>query len=320
MRVSNSRLKTYRRCPNQYRYKYVMGLRPRGRKVQLERGSWLHELLMVHCDGEDWRERHSVLTKRFNNLFEEEREQLGDLPRDCSRLMRGYLRTYEKTDRRRYVTIDTEMDEIVTLRNGLKLHMIIDRIVWDKVLKGMWIWDYKSRKNFEDADNIILDPQGTLYYDGLSELGGYEPILGFVMDEIRTKPPAIPDVLKSGQLSKRKNIDTDVWTYMSAIRRHGLDPRDYSAILRLIASRQKERFYRRVALPKDPPVVRTLRREALQTARVIRTADERGHYPRTFDKSCAWMCDYRDLCIAELMGGDISSMVKMNFTSDKEQE
>jgi len=319
MRVSQSRLKTFRRCPKQYDFKYVMGLRRKERKIQLERGTWLHELLMVHCDGEDWRERHSLLTKRFNNFFEEEREQLGDLPRECSRIMRSYLRTYERADRR-YVTIDSEMDEIVTLKNGLRLHMIIDRVVWDKKLEGMWIWDYKTRKSFEDEDNIILDPQGTLYYDGLNTLGGYEPILGFVIDEIRTKAPAIPALLQSGELSKRKNIDTDVWTYMATIRRHGLDPTNYAAILRLIAARQKGRFFRRVALPKDPPVVRTLRREALQTARTIREAEAKAAFPRTFDKSCAWMCDYRDLCIADLMGGDISSMIKMNYTSDKEQE
>lgn len=319
MRVSNSRLKTYRRCPNQFRYKYVLGLRPKKKGVQLERGTWIHELLMVHYDGEDWRERHSFLTKRFNNLFEEEREHLGDLPRECSRIMRSYLRTYERADRR-YVTVDSEMDEIVTLRNGLQLHMVIDRIAWDRELKGMWIWDHKTRKNFEEQDNIILDPQGGLYFDGLRELGGYEPILGFVVNEIRTKAPAVPQVLKSGELSKRKNIDTDVYTYMAAIRKHGLNPANYSNILRLIAARQKDRFFRRVALPKDPPVVRTLRREALQTAKIIRGATEQGAFPRTFDRSCAWGCDYRDICIAELMGGDISSMVKMNFTSDREQE
>lgn len=319
MRVSQSRLKTYRRCPKQYDFKYVRGLRPKRKSVQLERGSWIHELLMVHYDSEDWRERHSLLTKRFNNLFEEEREQLGDLPRECSRIMRSYLRTYERADRR-YVTIDSEMDEIVRLPNGLQLHMIIDRVVWDKKLKGMWIWDHKTRKNFEDADNIILDPQGTLYYDGLDVMGGYEPLLGFVINEIRTKAPAVPALLKSGELSKRKNIDTDVWTYMSAIRRHDLDPANYTAILRLIATRGKDRFFRRVALPKDPPLVRALRREALQTAMAIRTAEKREHFPRTFDRSCSWGCDYRDLCIAELMGGDISSMIKMDFKSDKEQE
>lgn len=319
MRISNSRIKVYRRCPNQYRYKYRMGLRSKRKGLQLERGSWMHELLMVHYDGEDWRDRHRLLTKRFNNLFEEEREHLGDLPRECSRIMRSYVRTYERTDKR-FVVVDSELDEIVRLKNGLDLHMIIDLVVWDKKYKGMWIWDHKTRGSFLDQDNIILDPQGTLYYDGLSEMGGYEPILGFIVNEIRTKAPAIPQVLKSGQLSKRKNIDTDVWTYMSAIRRHGLNPADYADILRLIAARQKGRFFNRVAIPKDPPVVRTLRREALQTARAIRLADEQGSYPRTYDWSCARYCDYRDLCIAELMGGDISSMIKMNFTSDKEQE
>jgi hypothetical protein len=319
VRVSNSRLKVYRRCPKQYDFKYMMGLRRKKRSVQLERGSWIHELLMVHCDGEDWRERHSLLTKQFNNLFEEEREGLGDLPRECARIMRSYLRTYERTDRR-YVTVDSEMDEIVRLPNGLDLHMIIDRIAWDRQLKGNWIWDYKTRKSFEDQDNLLLDPQGGLYIDGLRALRGYEPILGFVVDEIRTKAPAVPGVLKSGELSKRKNIDTDTYTYMAAIRRHGLDPTNYAGILRLIAARQKDRFFRRVAIPKDPPLVRSLRREALQSARAIERSVQRQEFPRTFDRSCAWGCDYRDICIADLMGGDISSMVKMGFTSDKEQE
>jgi RecB family exonuclease len=319
VRVSNSRIKVYRRCPKQYEFKYEMGLRRKKRSVQLERGSWIHELLMVHCDGEDWRERHSDLTKKFYNLFEEEREDLGDLPRECARIMRSYVRYYS-ADPKRYVTIDSEMDEIVTLPNGLQLHMIIDRIAWDRRLKGNWVWDYKTRKNFEDQDNLLLDPQGGLYIDGLRALRGYEPILGFVIDEIRTKPPAVPKLTKTGRLEKRKNIDTDTYTYMAAIRKHGLNPNDYRDMLNSIAARQKDKFFRRVAMPKDPPLTKALRREALQTARTIEEAIEKGRFPRTFDRSCAWGCDYRDICIADLMGGDISSMVKMNFTSDKEQE
>lgn len=318
MRISNSRAKTYRRCPKQYEFKYVMGLRPKRKKDHLERGSWLHELLMVHYDGEDWRERHDFLTKRFYNLFEEEREELGDLPRECSRIMRSYLRTYERTDRR-FVTVDSELDEIVTLRNGLKLHMIIDLIVWDRKMRGLWIWDHKTRKNFEEFDNIVLDPQGGLYYDGLETMG-YEHLLGFVMNEIRTKAPTVPKMTQRGHLSKAKNIDTDTYTYMAAIRKHGLNPSDYSDILAIIAARQKDKFFRRTALPKDPPVTRTLRREALMTAGDIRRAEDTKHFPRTFDKSCRWSCDYRDLCIAQLKGGDISSMIRMNFKSDKEQE
>lgn len=293
-----------------------MNLRSRGKKRPLEMGSWLHKLLMVHCDGHDWREEHLRLTKKFKNLFEEEREELGNLPSDCGRIMRAYLRTYA-TDHKRYETVDTEMDEIVTLPSGLELNIIVDRVVWDRKLKGLWVWDYKSRKSFEDADNILLDPQGTRYFDGL-EIMGYGPLLGFVMDEIRTKAPTVPDVLvKSGGLSKNKSIDTDVWTYMAEIHRLDLDPSEYSDILELIAAKQKDRFFRRTAIPKDPPVVKTMRRELIQSANEIRNAQRKNAFPRTPDKSCSWMCDYRDICIAQLYGGDIGPMIGQNFTTSR---
>jgi hypothetical protein len=34
-------MKTFRRCPKQYEFKYVYGLRPKLKKLQLEKGSWV---------------------------------------------------------------------------------------------------------------------------------------------------------------------------------------------------------------------------------------------------------------------------------------
>src|SRR5262245_55170128 len=123
MRISNAKVKTWRRCPNKYRYKYVMGLEPRARKVELERGSWVHALLQAHYNGEDWRELHRELTQQFNNLFEELREDMGDLPGECARIMKAYL-MYWKEEDQQYAVVDTELDEIVTLPNGLQFHVI----------------------------------------------------------------------------------------------------------------------------------------------------------------------------------------------------
>lgn len=310
MRVSNSKIKTYRRCPNQYRYKYVMKLEPRAKSVQLERGSWIHELLQAHYDGEDWRSLHTKRTKEFYNLFEEQREELGDLPEECLRIMRSYLRYWRDEDKHFYV-VDSELDEIVTLNNGLEFHIIIDLIVEDLRTSLLWIWDHKTRKSFEAGDNMLLDPQLTNYYSAATLLG-YVPLGGVLYNEIRTKPPAIPALTTRG-LSRRKNIDTDVYTYMSALRRYGLDPGDYSEILRLIARRQPERFFRRRKLPKDPPMLRTMRRELVQSAREIRSAENDSRFPRTFLSQCKWDCSFKDLCIAELHGGDISSMIKQNY-------
>lgn len=312
MQVSNAKLGTYRRCPNRYRYRYVLKLKPKARALPLERGSWIHELLMVHNDGGDWKKRHLELKAKFLTLWDEEREALGDLPRDCARIMAAYLRTYERDDARRYRVIDSEVDETVTLPNGLRLQVIIDVVLEDLIDGGIWLRDYKTRDKFKRAELMMLDPQLTLYFYAM-ELLGYKPIRGVEYDEIRTKPPSIPHLNKDGRLSKARSIDTDVHTYLREIRRRGLDPSDYVDILRHIATNQKDRFFRRTPLPKDPVVVRTMLHEAVQTAQEIQAAERAERFPRTFDGSCDWQCEYRDLCIAELYGGNIEPMIKTKF-------
>jgi hypothetical protein len=311
MRVSNSKIKTWRRCPNKYRYKYRMRLRPKRKALELERGSWIHELLMVHYDGEDWKARHKALTKKFYSMFEEEREMLGDLPTECKRIMEAYLRTYKNEDKQIRV-VDSELNEIVTLPNGLQLQVIVDLIVEDR--KGrLWAWDHKTRKNFGDTGSMLLDPQLTLYYYAL-ELLGYKPMGGVLYNELRTKPPAVPQLLKAGGLSKRMNIDTDVYTYLAEIHRHGLDPNAYTKILQHLARNQKDRFFKRTVLPKDPPMLKQIVKELVWSSREIKRAEAKGEFPRTFiPQSCRWDCEFKELCIAELHGSDISSMIKSDF-------
>jgi len=228
--------------------------------------------------------------------------------------MRSYIRNY-KSDEDQYAVVDTELDEVVTLPNRVSMQVIIDAIVEDKVLGGLWIKDYKTRGKFAEGDDMLLDPQLTLYFRA-AELMGYTPLLGAMYDEIRTKAPTVPEQISNGQLSKRKNIDTDVYTYMSEIRRLGLNPDYYRDILLTIATRQKNRFFRRTFLPQDPPMVRTTTREAMMTAQQIVDAERRGQFPRTFEYSCRW-CEFKDICIAELHGADPRPIIRMSYTRNK---
>jgi len=315
MRLSNSKAKTWRRCPKKYEFKYVEKLEPKQKGVALERGSWIHELLEKYYDGDDWKAHHKKLTNQFYSLFEEQREHLGDLPQEILRIMRAYFARYHYEDSDLTV-VDSELDEIVTMPNGVDLNVIIDLIVEDS--KGrLWAWDHKTRKNFSDSDSMLLDPQLTLYYWALQKMG-YKPLAGVVYNEIRTKPPTIPERLKSGGLTQRMNIDTDVSTYMAEIKRHGLDPQDYTKILNHIAVKQKDSFFRRTMIPKDKPVLIQAMRELGWTADEITNATDTGHFPRTFIQgACSWDCEYKDLCITQLHGGDIEPMIKMNFQRRK---
>ena len=312
MRVSNSKLGTFRRCKKRYEYKYVMGLRPKTKERPLELGSWVHELLQYHYDGEDWKSRHKLKTKQFYGLFEEEREMLGDVPETAKRIMQGYIRRYKDEDRQ-YRVVDSELDEIVTLPNGLELNVVVDLVVEDR--RGrLWAWDHKVRKKWGDGDSMLLDPQLTHYFWALNHLG-YSPLAGVVYNELRSKPPVIPEQVKSGGLTKRMNIDSDVYTYMSEIRRLGLNVEPYANILQALARKQKNKFFRRTVLPKDKVMIKTMMGELVMTARDMARAERRQEFPRTFiPNSCKWDCAYRDLCIAELHGSNIDTMVRTSFT------
>src|SRR3954468_23733090 len=114
--ISNSKAKTFRRCEKQFEFKYVMGLKPKKRTLQLEKGSWVHDLLQHYYDGEDWQARHEVLAQDYGLLFDEEKEEFGDLPTECKRLVSNYIFHWRQEDKQ-YRVIDTELDEVVTLPN-----------------------------------------------------------------------------------------------------------------------------------------------------------------------------------------------------------
>jgi RecB family exonuclease len=333
MRLSNSKANTWRRCPKKFFYKYELGLRPKAKALALERGSWLHTLLEVHYEndprkvievgrrgrrsgkkikvGDSWRKAHAVLTKQFLTLFEEEREELGDLPGECERIMKSYLRRWKKEDRR-YTVIDAELDEILTLPNGLEFNFIIDLIVEDE-RGGLWLWDHKTVSKFMDSDFMLLDAQLARYFWAAEKMG-YTPLKGVVFNEIRTKAPAIPEVLKSGGLSQRKNIDTDFYTYAREIQRLGLDPRPYINLLHQLKG-NTNKFFRRTVMPKDRGLTKRTMLDLIQTAQEIEAAGKRDRFPRTVNKTCTWDCEFKDVCMTEYFGGDPTSLIKANFES-----
>jgi len=308
MRLSNSKANTFRRCPLKYKFKYVHKLEPKVKGLPLKRGDWLHQMLMQHYDGEGWKGIHAKLSKDFNNLFEEEREEYGDLPGETARIMRSYLRRWKREDQD-YHVIDSEVDEILTLPNGDEFNFIIDLIVEDDM--GLWLWDHKTVKSFMDPDFMLIDSQLARYFWGAEKMG-YTPLQGVMFNEIRTKPPHIPEVLKSGRLSERSNMDTDLYTYLAAIKRLGQDPSTYRETLARLRD-NTTRFFRRTQLPKDKPLTKRQMHELIMTADEIREAERLERFPRTVRKDCSWDCEFSDMCIVDLFGGDIQPMIEKNF-------
>jgi len=358
---NQSRVKQFRRCQKQYSFRYdyaelyggprIAGqeMIPVQKKLPLYRGSWMHalqEALHYQWAGvpkfkikfgegrhslvikaKTWKDVHAALKEQFDGMFEEEQDLLGDLPTECERLFKAYLR-YWNEDQEKYsvATIDGKpaIEYIMDLPlPGVKRAHFkgkLDLLVEDLEYGGLWIWDAKWVKNIPAPDERMMSPQATQYVWALRELGF--DIRGFVYNYGRTKPPTEPRVLVRGTLSVAKRMDTDFATYAAAIKRtHGKDWKKFLPYYRPKLDELRGRdstWFRRERIPVEPERVERGLMEYEATVRDIQRREE-GDVPRSYFYNCKFGCDYHELCVAEFQGLDISPLVKSNYMFSEER-
>lgn len=306
MQVTNSTLKAFQRCHRQYYYKMHEKIVPRMVAIPLKRGTWMHELLEAYYGTGEWRPRHEEMTAEFDAMFDEEKEFYGgDLPAICERIMRSYVYRWREEDAN-WDVIAVEQEFEAPLPHGHTLKFKVDGIIEDDW--GQWLLEHKNHKTIPDDNYRFIDIQSARYVWGLNKYHGFN-IQGVLWNYLRMKPPGIPKLTKGGRLSRAK-IETDALTFVEALKNYGLDPRDFrDDIVRL---KKHNPFFRRARVPKPDKVIETLVKEAVATADDI----ERGFKPvRTIDRSCTFSCNYLQLCMTELYGGDADQIRHSMFRS-----
>lgn len=315
MAVSQSDMKSFRRCRKAFSFSRVQGLRKRRPKKQLFKGTILDEMISARSKRQDpW----AILKKYeedYRELLREEQEYYGDVIGDMRRIFTGYLRRYVDE---KFTVVHDQLELLTTLPDGTEFVVHIDKVVRDEE-KRLWIMDHKSHRNMPDQDKRFSDFQLIVYPWVWNKLNPKRPVTGIIWDYIRTKAPAIPEQLKAGGLSKRKNIDSDYETYLDEILRLNLNPEHYQDMLEMLKA-QPNTFFDRVTLPLPPDhVVKQILSDCMITSRHIREARELDEYPRSMTYDCASTCEYYQLCQAELRGLD-SDFIRKTEYEIKEQE
>ena len=307
MKISQSKLKTFRRCPKQYEYKYIEGLEPTRKSVPLALGNWIHSMLEAHYKGEDWLETYGELTHKFNGFLAEEKEHYGDLPGISARLMNGYMDFWEEEDKNLEI-ISVEEDFEVDIGKGLLFKFKPDMIVKDKRDGVISCWDHKSNKTLPDTEWRNTDIQSTLYLWALNQLG--IKVDQFIFNYIRTKPPTVPRMTKAGRMSKVK-IETDYPTLKSFIEENDLVIDDNLQTW-LDNLKANSNFYKRISIAKPQLLTNTMIQELYSTATMINfmDSDDDLAYYRVLNKACDWDCSFQDLCNADLMGSPQANQIR----------
>lgn len=331
--TTHSMLQAFLRCPNMARYKYAERLKLRratARHKPLKRGTWIHSLLEEHYAGRDWKAKHRELSAQFGELFDEEKESLGDLPRECARLMQSYLWHYgaDKTDPYHgWKVKGTEITMECEWPDGEGIYRCRVDVLYEDEW-GLWVGDHKSMKTLPDTTFRLLDGPSALYV-WCARQNGYN-VRGFTWNYLRTKPPSIPEMVYVGKSNERlstRALETDYPTMYRALKKyeaegHPIKVSDYRAQLDHLKSQrwkhgevQASPFFRRDALEKsDDTIIRVV-------AAAMKTRDRMHGYDwkdtqameRVVDRSCTFRCDYTDLCTSELFGGNSATIRRTQF-------
>lgn len=310
--INHGMAKSFRRCPRQFRYKYVQQIQPRIYNKPLTRGTWFHELLEAHYSGKDWKKVHRLKCREFSELFDEEKEKLGDLPTEMLALMRSYLWHYAHESE--WEVLAVEMTIECELPDGRKFRGRVDMLVRDDW--GLWLVDHKTHTRLPNLTARQLDVQSPLYVWACWQ--NDIQVDGFTWNYVKTLAPATPTLLKNGSRFSKKLGETDYYTFAKALKQSGLPVEDYRDKLNELKAHRFEHnqvqtspFFQRHTLERTDESIEQALREFLVTRDRIATYDFDPKWTeRHNDRSCEWMCDYSDICIAELHGNNTKPLMR----------
>jgi len=304
--LSYSSINTWRACSQRYHYKYNERLEPKAKSYALALGDVIHECTSASAEGNDWREKFNQLIDKYGGIQIDGEEEQEDVFESAYTILQNYYRHW-RDDSIKYLWVEKEFGPIpFTTFKDKKIGLVfkVDAVVQD--LEGrQWLLERKTNKEFKDPESRLRDLQTSIYMWGLREVN--IPVSGFMWDEIRTKVPSVPQILKNGNVSKRRRIDTDYRTFKRALKKNGQSSKGYEDILEGLKDRV---FFRRQYFPFKEEFVDNVVKHAKYTAKEI--ASQRSIAEMSF--MCG-RCDYYHLCMSELNGLDTTFMRKASFQS-----
>jgi hypothetical protein len=317
VKVSQSKLKLWRRCRAAYSYKYVDNLRKKVKSRPLVFGTIVHSMLEAHAGGEDPFEMLATIADKDKKLFEAEREAYGDIVRDLGFIMTDYFRYWADRDLA-YIRVkgrNAEHSFEAEIAPGIILTGRIDAFARERGKKLKFIVEHKTFKRKPDDDTRWRNLQSAVYLR-VAEMLGYGQFDGIIWDYIGSKSPTMPEILKNGSLSRRK-ITTLPSAMAHFLEEHNLSADHYAEFLSLVEEGRSD-YFERVVTPVNARVVDKVFNDFLITALYIQELHGKDR-TRTIDLHCSY-CDYEPICRAELLDLDVDYIKKASYYVDEKED
>lgn len=312
--VNQSRVKLWRRCRRAHHYKFVEKLEKKVKGRPLTFGSLIHDCLEALLKKKTYEPVLKKYEKEIKGVFEEERVELGlDTVIPAARTILPLYEEHWKKDGLTYLAIEKEFS--IPLIQDVTFKGTLDGIVQDQRDSRVWLFERKTAKSIPDDNFRMADVQTVVYFDALAPSGFRRKVDGLMWDYIRSKPPTVPQVLKSGQMSERA-IDTLPEIYLSELKKHKIDPKPYKEFMAGLEGKRSS-FFRRIKLPMSSHLRKEVMEDFKATAQEIRDHGDRKE--RTLSNWDCPRCEFFPLCMAELRGQDADYIRQHDYRPAKDR-
>lgn len=333
--ISVSQIMTFMSCPAKWEYNYIDNLTPRVERPFLTVGKLCHKGMQTAMQYM-WRySREGTFTvdEMIAAAVEAMREEWQEYM-DSNTFLAEELPEQEKTlvdavsvFEQAILEFDPGKYEVLTLcKNGepipaLELHFLvpcpgskgvhgyIDAIVRERDTGFVWCIDYKFRKSLSDDTEEAFNIQNSVYSYACSKMG--IRITGTMTWQHCNTPAADPSVNKDGSISRAKVKTT--WSHYAAFCiAHGQDPGLYQEEME--PKLADIEWYRATYEYRNPETVsRIWKSVVIPVSWAIKKAYKATNRRHMYPWNCK-MCQYQDLCQAELRGYDADAIRAGNYT------
>lgn len=300
-------------CPYSHYLRYVRRLSKKRPERPLYFGSDFHKLLELRNDPKALKLARANIADEFYTMPASWQGDLGEnYVEDLFTIFGDYQQVYAGTRQPQVTEKDFEL-EVGNFR-GEPIVFVgkIDELYLLKKngVKTIKIGEHKTFSNKPGMDILVMNPQKCLYAKAVEFLKGILPDR-VIWDYIKSSPASEPIWLdKSKRFSEASSTKITPMSWKRACESRGITDESILAKGDMYAPNITEFFFK-VELDIDPRMVEKVWEGFMFTSKqIIRFGDK--NRTQNITKNCSW-CTYRDICHAELTGGDPEYIISRDF-------
>lgn len=313
MKVSYSRISTFQGCSYEHKLRYIDGLYPIRVEKPLYKGSAIHELLeqrakhLINPEEMTWQQYlKDVLSPKYDLLADSDKELIGDFINDAEKIMKQYDWVYEN-ETVIYKETEKWIERILFNAKDEPLIFVgkVDAIV---ELNGkQYLLEHKTFSSTKmSLGDAWINFQASVYAYVLNKYYGYH-IEGVLWDLIKSEPYSDPNILKNGSYGKQPGTVT----LMSFSSNPGPEVLDQ-------VKDNHYNFLTRFITPLVPNAVDVFWKQLVKISRMMYFQKDKIIAVKNLTRDCSW-CSYKDICQAELTGGDVEYIKTLLFSRKEEK-